>query len=320
MQQWNVIHILYVVYDQFGGTAQHLAAAMTSVLENTESKICIHLFHNKNLPKNDIEKLECMIERYGQQFKSYEVDIDAGIINVIPRIAEYTPGVLYHLKVADLLDESINRVIYMDFDTIVHEDIRSLYEEDLNKNCIGLVPINEKIAKKMLEEDFPNQESPILATRYYNTGVMLMDLQAVRQKHNLWEESIGFLEKYPNLQYLDQTALCYVFRNEILPLKESYNCGVTRRQKVNVPGIYHYKGPWRTKPWNCVDKEISILYWKYLMKSQWMESEELLQKYRERICVDEIILKNPIRKKNKIIRMFILRCIYDMKNKIKTIC
>lgn len=314
MSQQSVIHVLYVVHDYFGGTAQHLAAAMASVLENTKSKVHIHLFHNPDLPSADIGKLSKMIKRYEQEFDSYAVQIDDSILNKIPRIAEYTPGVLYHLKVADLVKENIKRIIYLDFDTIVHDDIQRLFEEDLKGNCVGLVPLPEKSSKKMLAEDFPDGKSPILPSEYYNTGVMLMDLQSVRQKHDLWNESISFLLKYPELQYLDQTALCCIFNGEILPLNERYNLGATRKQGVHTPGIYHYKGPWRTKPWNCVDKNISVLYWKYLIKAQWLEPEECLLEFANKICLDEVIVKNPMRNKKKVIRMFLLRLGIDFRN------
>lgn len=314
MSQQNIIHVLYVVHDHFGGTAQHLAAAMASVLENTKSKVHIHLFHNPTLPASDIDKLSKMIKRYEQEFDSYVVQIDDSILNKIPRIAEYTPGVLYHLKVADLLKGNIERIIYLDFDTIVHDDIQRLFEKELNGKCVGLVPLSEKSSKKMLSEDFPDGSSPILPNEYYNTGVMLMDLHSVRAKHDLWKESISFLLRYPKLQYLDQTALCCIFKGEILPLSERYNCGATRKQGVHTPGIYHYKGPWRTKPWNCVDKKVSVLYWKYLMKSQWIDPEEVLLDFASKICLDEMLVQNPMKNKKKVIRMFLLRCGIDLKN------
>ena len=120
-----------------------------------------------------------------------------------------TPSSLYKFYIAEILKD-IDRVIFLDGDIIVQEDLSSLYNIDLEGKQIGAV-------KDVVGMTFVNNGDPNFS--YFNSGILLMDLDEMR-KNNCASKAMEYRKNGIN-ERMDQDALNYVFKDnvKILPFK-----------------------------------------------------------------------------------------------------
>ena len=153
----------------------------------------------------------------------------------------------YRLKLASNTNE--DKILYLDSDIIVLNDIGELWDYDINNYLIGAV--EDKYSALMtfradLEED----------DIYINSGVLLMNLKKFREEKI--ENKIFEKLREENNEYSDQDVLNNICKNKILYLPLKYNLMLTtedsnafpkRRHEydkaIQSPYILHYA----IKPW-----------------------------------------------------------------------
>ena len=62
----EVIHVALAVYDPSGTYSQHAGVVMTSIFENTTSKITVHILHDDTLTDENRKKFIRTAEKYHQ--------------------------------------------------------------------------------------------------------------------------------------------------------------------------------------------------------------------------------------------------------------
>jgi lipopolysaccharide biosynthesis glycosyltransferase len=141
----NAIHILYAMSDKKGTYAKFLGSSMFSVMENTEARLVFHIFEDGTLSEENRTKLQEIVRGHRQTLKIYNVKQQladvwqraAEIFTKATSSARYTEAALYRLVAPRVLPENIHRLIYLDADTIVHLDIRGLWQERLGLSRYG---------------------------------------------------------------------------------------------------------------------------------------------------------------------------------------
>jgi len=159
------------------------------------------------------------------------------------------------LLLPSLLPDDVDRVLYLDCDLIVLENLKELETIDLNDKAVALVP--DYASKAHWPEFLGLLELPLDGT-YYNSGVMIMNLSYFRQ-HDLADKILGFAVENPEkLTLMDQCAINAVLRNDIFPLEKHYNfapnVGLIEEEQ---PRIVHFMG---LKPWQRNPPLASVLY------------------------------------------------------------
>ena len=111
--------------------------------------------------------------------------------------------------------------------------------------------------------------------RYFNSGVLLMDLTKWRQQ-KLAQKLFQWLEQVGGTKILwgDQDALNGVIDGEFVELPKNFNCIVINNTTLNEDlqaVIVHYID--YVKPWHSyyVDSNAKELYWQYVKKSLWSD-------------------------------------------------
>lgn len=168
----------------------------------------------------------------------------------------YTRAILFRLGLDDLAPPDCHRVIYLDSDVIVLRDIRELWNADLNSCALGAVDDTFTTPKQFAARwNLPHQDQ-----RYFNSGVLLIDLDRVR-KEGTFRKAMQFVaDNDRSVQFSDQDALNWAQWGKWQPLPYQWNA-----QRMNVissltanmppdqrfdehlPGIVHFVGP--EKPW-----------------------------------------------------------------------
>ena len=173
----------------------HTATMLCSLLEhNSVSRI--HLFYS-SVSEHELAKLEALVARYASKISFYEIvlaDLQDLRVDKWASVAVY-----YRLLAPRLLPADLDKVLYLDFDIIVRQSLKDLWNIDLTGHALGAVPNFEDDARKAL--GLPE------GTKYFNSGVLLINLWFWRQS-NVAERAISFIRNNPTkVQYWDQDAL-----------------------------------------------------------------------------------------------------------------
>jgi lipopolysaccharide biosynthesis glycosyltransferase len=170
-------------------------------------------------------------------FKSKEI-IPAGI--VIPADSSSFPlTVFLRIFAPYMIDPEADRLIYIDVDTIVQDDISKLWNLPLGDFTIGAVQdyagtIDCKWA------GIPNYKALGLAgdSKYFNSGVLLMNAKKWRAE-KITDQVIDVLTKYKEFVVMpDQYGLNVVFANKWKELDPKWNWFANKEDEK--PSLIHF--------------------------------------------------------------------------------
>jgi lipopolysaccharide biosynthesis glycosyltransferase len=157
-------------------------------------------------------------------------------------IKHFTIGTLFRLIIPRVLT-GIEKLIYLDADLLVNRDIKELWDIDIAGYSLAAV---KDIGYKDLPivPEFVKQKEG-LADRYFNAGVLLMNLSFIRNTGDLLELTLHFLKENPDAGLLDQDAMNYYFNSSTLLLDENWNVQVRNEKRSNRNSlredvIYHF--------------------------------------------------------------------------------
>lgn len=250
---------------------------MLSALEATPSeKIHFHLINcgisDRSLDKmrQAVESKEGLISVYNPDETKYEG---------LPT-HRYGPAVYQRINLPDYIPTDIGKIIYLDSDTLVLGNLAELWDTDLKNNPIAAVENFSPTA--CIDVSIARQE-------YFNSGVLLIDLDAWR-KENIHHQVAEYAkQKASTLRYVDQCSLNAVLHKRWLRLPAEWNqqsdihnvntkyvkgCSYSKTQIEQAmwkPKIVHFIGT--RKPWKiyCFHPFKSI-YRSYLRKTPWAKT------------------------------------------------
>lgn len=286
------MNIVYTFNDKF---VPQVATSICSVCENNRSEHIKFYLIVDSLSHENSHKLKSMIEKYGQKLqiiqignirKQFDFDFDT---------TGWNPIIVTRLLIDRFLPKNIERILYLDGDTITRGDLASLYATDLGDAVIGAVvePVASRKNKKALGID----------GAYYNSGVLLVDMQKWRDQQ-IGSQMIQFYHDHDGKLFApDQDVINGVLKNKIYALSPKYNlCTyflhypyrffkkimqplpyVSKDEfdtSISDPVIVHFLGedrPWRTGNRHKYRDE----YFNYIAKTPWKDtpSEDGWQTY-----------------------------------------
>ena len=238
----------------------HTATMLCSLLEhNSVSRI--HLFYS-SVSEHELAKLEALVARYASKISFYEIvlaDLQDLRVDKWASVAVY-----YRLLAPRLLPADLDKVLYLDSDIIVRQSLKDLWNIDLTGHALGAVPNFEDDARKAL--GLPE------GTKYFNSGVLLINLRFWRQS-NVAERAISFIRNNPTkVQYWDQDALNATLVRSWIELQPPWNWQFRRRNagpgNQLQPAIVHFITD--DKPWHWSNTHpFKQEYHQYRLKTPW---------------------------------------------------
>lgn len=132
------------------------------------------------------------------------------------RFLQYKVG-MHKIYLPEILHD-VDKVIYMDGDTLVLKDLRPLFEKDITS-------VYAAVAKDGIYYRFPKEMAEIGMDKrgyYFNSGVMLYNLKLQRR-----DKIVGRLVEYVKTHedfYGDQDVLNIVFGDKLQLMSYRYNC------------------------------------------------------------------------------------------------
>ena len=167
------MNILYTLNDKF---VPQVSASICSICENNKDieEINFYLI-SKEITDDNKAKLQDFIKSYGRNVTIKELGDIKQYFDFEFDTTGWNPIVLARLILDKFLDESIDKVLYIDGDTIVRGSLKELWQTDLGDNILAasIEPTVDKKRKENLGlENYP----------YYNAGVLLINLNKWRNE------------------------------------------------------------------------------------------------------------------------------------------
>ena len=214
--------------------------AMTSLTENAAKKTFYDIYVMIGTGFTDENKkiLLSVEENHKEHCKIYFIDMADKFSNLESNKKITTPT-YYRLELPSLLPD-VNRIIWMDGDTAVFEDLTELITLDMKHYYI--MGFLDSLPNAI--ERFGVKNATVLCA-----GVLLFDLDALRKNH-MQEKMYQFIsENVGKLNQHDQTVINVVCQNNIGPLPPKYGIWCFEAEK------YAVKHNERQRPWLKYNKE-----------------------------------------------------------------
>ena len=279
----NKINIVFASDNNY---AQHTAVAMASVLVNTKvpQKIQFYLIDDEIQQENK-EKITKTVQNLGGNIEF--IKIKNSKLEDCYVSGELSRASYFRLDIANILGESIEKIIYLDCDLLVYDDIEKMWQLDMGGKPVAATCDLGIMASARVRKQKNKFIGLPFDAPYFNAGVLIMDLKKWRDGN--YAEAIIALatqNKYPNH---DQDALNKFFMNNwqeiplrwdvIPPVFNLFLKIVTKpdlrkkaiEAKLN-PAIFHYAGGY--KPWEYeIHDGFNDKYYEYLKLTEYKDAK-----------------------------------------------
>lgn len=185
-----------------------LCQCLRSIVKNGgEERYDAYILHS-DLTDADMDAVRAVSDRVSCRFLS----VDAGDFDGFPESSRYPRQIYYRLAAPLLLPEELDRILYLDVDTLVINPLKELYTMDFQGNYyIACTHIREALTKLNDRRLNVPDGSP-----YVNTGVMVLNLPALRENLTMEEIRRTALQKIDSFWLPDQDLLTVLHGDKIL--------------------------------------------------------------------------------------------------------
>lgn len=214
----------------------------------------VYILHDEGLSASDLTATRALL---GQRGGLHLIRVDESGLTDAPTSDRYPKAIYYRIFAAKYLPHTLDRVLYLDPDLIVRKSLRTLYELPMDAAFFAAASHIRAFLHRFNElrlgmgEDDP----------YINSGVMLMNLEALRAKQDT-QAVFDYMERHKGrLMLPDQDIISALYGQSIIPLDPiQYNMteklftlhrfngdGMTLDDVRQRSAVIHYCG--RNKPW-----------------------------------------------------------------------
>lgn len=276
------IHIAFCVDNIY---ASHIRVAIKSIVENNRhERTHIHILTDKISDINRKRLYEVVQNCDYVSLQIHTVD-DSVLIGLNTQL--WTKYAWYRILLPEILPDTIDRVLYLDADTLVLSDLSELFAIDMTSKSIAAV-IDQA---SFWENTFIRCEYDA-RKKYFCSGVLMFNLTYWRE-HRLSHQIIDWaLQHNDTLVYPDQDALNHICQDTKILLPLHYNV-------VQYFFIYSafYESPYFEQLANCINNPVIVHYseqykpWykdskRHLMHDKWIQYNRMLSspvKYRYKV-------------------------------------
>lgn len=276
-----------VVFNSDDNYVKYLSVAIKSILNNSNSNNNYDIViltediseDNQILLTSSIKNTPNVSIRFydmNAYSKKYEV-------HKFPTVGHVRAAAYYRLFISEVF-AAYNKIIYLDSDLILNTDVALLLQENLEGNSVGAVlDYHVSQIEQYGDEKIPGIReygANVLGITnwsfYFNSGVLVCDIQRIREKQYL--DHFINIAKINNKYYNDQNVLNSVLQGDVKILDDSWNIQLNGGNNLTLYShlrplsemkIIHYCG--RDKVWNMVSGIYTSLWWGIARQSIYYE-------------------------------------------------
>lgn len=275
----NIIHIGYGIDDNF---ARCTASSIVSFCVNNPDKDFIFHILIMKLSKQNMQRLELLAKELSITLILYEIDTTY-ILDKFPSSSIFTTA-MYFRYILPLLLNNVDKVIYIDGDTLCINNADELFNIDITDYIIAAVPDSQ------WANDNRNKDLKLINHTYFLSGMLIINVNEYKKFHT-FNKLIQFLSSNPNnLIFPDQDTLNVILTQKVKYIDFRFNYAKVENitnKNINDIIILHFATipkPWQLS-WYVYPKTTSInryLYRNYEKFTPWNKEKYLPPKtYKE---------------------------------------
>jgi lipopolysaccharide biosynthesis glycosyltransferase len=193
----DLIRVVLALCDPSGNYSRHAGVVMTSLFQRASSRVLVTILHDATLTDDNRSRFQKTADTWKQEICFINVSqLISKIGEEIDRIARhYSRDALFRLLIPDVVDAA--KALYLDRDTAVNLNIAELWTIDFGECSIGaafdkpMIERGQKLHRKIRAWAMRYDRR-----KYFNAGVLLMNLDRTRQRNDLVTETFAFFKHY----------------------------------------------------------------------------------------------------------------------------
>ena len=263
----RIIPIFFAVDN---GYIPFLAVALQSLIENSSRKntYIIKVLYT-DITKENQEK----IKKYEQENVSIEfVDLNYYIDGIKDKLYTrdyYSKTTYFRLFIPELYPQ-YDKVLYLDSDIVVLDDIANLFNVNIGDNLIAAAPDDVITTIEVFQNYVEKVVGVNSSDRYFNAGILVMNLDELR-KFKFQEKFIYSLSMIRFSVAQDQDYLNRLCKGRVYLLDNVWDRmpiggDVVPRDELK---IIHYNLAF--KPWHFEDILYKEYFWEYAQKTEYFD-------------------------------------------------
>ena len=253
--------------------AKYCQVAIFSLIVNHGNNIKLYFIFTEDVTQNDIDNMKLILIKFNIDFQFIKIPL-INDVSYFKTNYHFTQANYIRLLLPDLLPKE-DKILYLDCDLIINKPLTGLY--DTNLDHYKYAGVLDKTALKTSKLD------SIFLQNYVNSGVLLMNLKALREDGSLKKMAELYDQHISKIEWVDQCLINIYAHKNILVLDDGFNCQILSDcidkdlwSKINgKKSVYHFVGG--TKPWHRRSrKHVFDFWWSYanLIKSDQLQVVE----------------------------------------------
>jgi lipopolysaccharide biosynthesis glycosyltransferase len=316
-----IINKIPVVFTADNGYVKPLSTVIASILKNSSPDVSyeFNILTTSITPDNQARITSLAYLNRNARFNF--IDVSSCVKNLSLEkypLKKQPVEMCYRLFIEELLKD-YTKVIYLDSDVLVLEDLTNLFNIDISNYYAGVVHdegVEYKLKNKKSRTIF--YKPPIdyklyfkeklkkSCLEYFNSGVLLLNLQKMREddiSKKIWK----FICYESPLEFTEQDSSNAIMEGKVLYLDGKWNMAKDAHllaskirnialENYKKPAIFHYTG--KTKPWLLHNGNYGYGFisdwWKYYKLTGFYEKsdDKILRKIKCRMLISDVEVIN----------------------------
>lgn len=257
------VKIVFAVDDRY---IPFLAVAIQSLVDHSSKD---NYYSIKILHTDVSEKNKKKIEKYISENISIEfVDLNYYLEKIKDKLYTrdyYTNTTYFRLFLPELYPQ-YNKVLYLDSDIVILDDIANLYKINMGDSLVAAAP-DDIIQNNKVFQDYVEKVVGVSDYKhYFNAGVLLMNLDQLR-KFKFQEKFIYLLSTIKFSVAQDQDYLNRLCKGRVKLLSIAWDRMPIPNDKIKTEDIKILHFNFACKPWHFEDVLYKEFFWQYAKKT-----------------------------------------------------
>lgn len=309
-----------VIFSSDNNYALYLAVVIQSLIKNSSKRFNYDIIIlEKNLSEINKDKIKSLAicENISIRF----VNISNIIKNHIFHVNTYFSEETYYRLFIPQVFKNFSKVIYMDCDIIILDDIAKLYQLNLEDKLLAATYnvstyIQTKYNRNVKNLPWRTYLMETLNMRvpenYFQAGILVLNVDKMK-KNNFQEKAIKMAESFTPV-LVDQDVMNSLCEDDVLFFSQKWNfhnCFSLQYDNLKTLSelpqwlvddylnakrsafIIHYAG--KEKPWSCPQLEYSYFWWQYARQTPFYEEiiyqNMAVKPLKEHVNIDSVFSK-----------------------------
>ena len=189
------------------GYLEHFEVMLHSLLKCTENTLKVFVLHD-DLDEKDFSSIKTEFPEADFSFVFMESSLCSGF----PTVKRYPYTIYYRLFAPIILPETVEKILYLDCDLVLHNSIDTFYDTEFGENLFVGCTHTGKVLSAFNRIRLGVNKNYI----YINSGVVLMNLKELRKVIDVNTLREYTIKNKARLILFDQDVICRFYGNRII--------------------------------------------------------------------------------------------------------